>query len=247
MIEIKAESAGAIELARALGVTVSKQIPFAKSLAINRTAQRVKAGEIDIMQARFDRPTPFTINSLMLRPGNKAKPEARVWFRDYAAKGTPAQKYLGPQAFGGARSQKRMERALIRFGYMGADEYALPGDGAELDAYGNVSRGQVVRVLSALRAFGEQGYMANRTGSKRSQAKSAKNNFFVGEVDGTRGVWQRKGTAWGVGVRPVFVFAKAPQYRVRIPFQKIAENIIRARYEGEFMSAMQEAIKTARG
>lgn len=247
MIEIKAENEGAIQLAKMLGVTVSKQIPFAKVLGVTRTAQRVKAGEIDVMQARFDRPTPFTINSLMLRPATKARPEARVWFRDFAPKGTPAQRYLGPQAFGGARSQKRMERALIRFGLMDADEFAVPASGAELDPFGNVNRGQVVRILSALQAFGQQGYTANRSASRRSQRKSAKNDYFVGTIEGTRGIWLRRGTAWGAAVKPIYTFTKgSPQYRVRVPFQKIAENIIKARYETEFMGALQEAIKTAR-
>ncbi len=247
MIEIKAENAGAIELAMALGVTVSKQIPFAKVLAVTRTGQRVKQGEIDVMGKRFDRPTPFTLSSLMLRGATKARPEAKVWFRDFATKGTPAQKYLGPQAFGGARSQKRMERALIRFGFMGSDEFATPASGAELDPYGNVSRGQVVRILSALRAFGEQGYTANRSAKRRSARKSLKDDYFVGVIDGTKGIWQRKQTTWGTAVKPIYTIKSgSPQYAVRVPFQKIAENIIRARYETEFMGALQEAIKTAR-
>src|SRR3546814_6873764 len=61
--------------------------------------------------------------------------------------------------------------ALQRVGLPG-DQYAFPAAGAELDAYGNMSRGQVVRLLSYLQAFGEQGYRANATA--RSRARTAK-------------------------------------------------------------------------
>src|SRR5690606_984943 len=96
----------------------ARQLPFAHSLIANRLAQQVKKNELDVVRARFDRPTRWTLNSLQLKPGNKNKPQARVWFRSFAPKGTAPDKYLQPQAFGGARGPKRMEKAMLAMGYL---------------------------------------------------------------------------------------------------------------------------------
>ncbi len=226
-----------------------KQMQFAQVVALNRTARLVKEGELQVMRSRFDRPTPYTMNSLYTLPARKAQAvaEAKVYFRDSTFKGTPATKYLKPEVYGGGRSHKRFERALINRGLMKRSQYAVPAAGARLDSYGNVSRGQIVQVLSALRAFGEQGYQANRTKSKRSQRKGAKSRYFVGNPGGEgEGVWQRVRSAFGEGVKPIFIFAQAPRYRVRVPFEKIAENITKARLPREFERAFADAMRTAR-
>jgi len=57
-----------------------KQLPFAYSLAVNRTAKLVKQAEIDKMRAVFDRPTPYTLNSLYVKPGTKANPYVHISF-----------------------------------------------------------------------------------------------------------------------------------------------------------------------
>ena len=238
------------ELARQLKRIPAKQLPFAQSLIANRMAQVVKSNELAVMKARFDRPTPFSLNSLKLTPGRKGKPEARVWFKDWAPKGTPADKYLRPEAFGGERSQKRSERALIARGYMTKTQYLVPASAARLDAYGNVSRGQVVQILSALRAFNQSGHNANATNSARSmrnQARSGANKLFFGTVDGQAGIWQRVQSAFGAGVKPVMIATDgSPKYRVRLPFFAIAENTIAANYERVATKAIDEVLATAR-
>lgn len=245
MIEIKHN---AQQVAKRIERFAASQLPFATSLALNRTAQRVKAGELAVMRQRFDRPTPFTLNSLMLTPATKTKLVAKVWFRDYATKGTPAQKYLGPEVFGGNRQHKRFERALIAKGYMKPTQFAIPAAGAQLDNFGNVSRGQTTKVMTALRAHGEQGYSANRTTSKRSVRRGRAAQYFVGQPEGeSAGIWQKVQTGFGSGIRPVWLFVdRNPRYRVRLAFFKVAENIMRARYAQEFERAIDEAIRTAK-
>ena len=238
------------KIAQLLDTVRSDQLPFARSLIANRMAQEVKRKEVQVMKNRLDRPTPFSLNSLQLKPGNKAKPEARVWFKDYASKGTPADKYLRPQAFGGERSQKRFERAMIARGYLSSGQYLVPASGAILDAYGNVKRSQVTQIMSALRAFGEQGYTSNATGSarsKRAQAKSGANRYFFGTVDGQAGVWQRVKSGFGEGVKPVFLVTDgSPKYRVRFPFFKIAENVLTANYERVARDAIADVLASQR-
>jgi hypothetical protein len=59
-----------------------RQMPFAVALALTRTAQDVKRAEQAEMRGVFDRPTPFTLNSLFTKPATKQSLEARVWVKD---------------------------------------------------------------------------------------------------------------------------------------------------------------------
>lgn len=229
----------------ALTKTEREQIPFATALALTKTAQKVKAGEISVMKRNLDRPTQFTLNSLFVKPATKATQQARVWFKDFAPKGTPAADYLQPQVQGGQRKLKRHEKALIARGLMKSTQYAVPAAGAKLDQYGNMKRTQYVQLLSQLKAFGEQGYTANATGSKRSTRKRRNGAYFVATIDGEQGVWQQVSSAFGDGVKPVLLFVdRDPSYRVRFPFFKVAENMVKANYEREFKAALDQAIKT---
>lgn len=223
-----------------------KHIPFAVAVALTKTAQRAQSGVVDVMRQRFDRATPYALNGLRVVPAKKtdSQPFSRVHFKDDAYKGTPASKFLSPEVHGGTRSQKRFERALIARGLMKNGRFAVPAAGAQLDQYGNVRRSQIVQILSSLQAFGEQGYTANRTSSKRSQRRGAVARYFVGAIDGVEGVWQRQTFGFGEGLRPVFVFTDAtPQYRVLVPFDKIVENVARARFAGELKSALDFALQ----
>jgi len=65
----------------------ANQIPFATSLAINRTAQKVKVAQEKEIKDVFDRPTPFTQNSLFIKTSNKVNLTASVKLKDQAFKG----------------------------------------------------------------------------------------------------------------------------------------------------------------
>ena len=222
-----------------------KQIPFAAARALNAVAERITRGERDVMRSRFDRPTPYTLNSLYTRYASKSNLSAEVRIKDASYKSAPAANWLNAEIIGGTRRQKRSERAMSS---VGLGRYWTPGPGAVLDGFGNVSRGFIVKVLSGLRAFGEQGYTANRSRGKRSQAKARNFDIFVGAPNGDHvGVWQRVTMGHGQALKPLmFIENDAPQYRIRFPFEKIAENIYRAHYGEEFERAMVEALRTAR-
>ena len=59
------------DVKRALG-DQQRQMPFALSLAINRTLPDVRKAEQDAMRSGFDRPTRYTLNSLYIKPSTKA-------------------------------------------------------------------------------------------------------------------------------------------------------------------------------
>lgn len=231
------------DLIKTLSKLEREQLPFASAVALTRTAERVQFNEKEVMRDVFDAPTPWTMNSLFVDPAEKRdwpKQSARTWFKDFAPKGTAANDYLQAQVSGGPRKHKRSEKALIARGIMKSTEYAIPGNGAQLDPFGNMKKGQIVKMLSDLRAFSEVGYLANRSASKRSTAKAS--GYFFADIDGTRGIWQRvKG--WSGGVRSVLVFVShSPKYRKRFPFWEVAENTTKAHYGRIFEIELNNAV-----
>lgn len=224
-----------------------KHLPFVLALTATRLAQRVKKGELKVMRDRLDRPTPTTLNSLFVKMATTKGGAAEVYFKDSWASGIPADTYLQQAVSGGVRPHKRFEKALIARGLMRSTEYAVP-TAPFMNQYGNVSRGTMLKILSGLGAAETgRGYQANASGSARSKRKGNADRFFSGDVDGTRGVWERKTMGMGDAVRPVFVFSSsAPRYRTIFPFFKIAENIVKANYPAEFADAFAQAMATAK-
>ncbi len=219
----------------------------ALSTALTRTA---KAAQLEIQQAMprvFDRPTPFTIKSVMIQPATAQTLMARVFIRDEATKGTPPIKYLSPQAHGGDRRQKRFERQLAQAGLLPPGMFAVPGEAAKLDAYGNWDRGQIVQVISYLKAFGEQGYRANMS-DKRKQAFSRKNGgveYFVGRQAGGRktlGIWARYRFGAGSAIKPIALFVRAPRYKAKFDFEKLANDVAVLELPVQVRRAVDEAL-----
>lgn len=172
---IKVSFTGLRERLQTLDRLEREQLPFAAALALTRTAQ-VVAGDLRTqMQVVFDRPTPATLDSLFIQPATKQKMEARVWIKDGLSsgaggqsvgrqgawgKGRAAIKWLTPEVFGGPRDDKGIEALLRRRGVLGNGQYVMPGDKLPLDQYGNVSRGQLNKILSGAKLFAEEGYSA---------------------------------------------------------------------------------------
>lgn len=227
-----------------------KQIPFATARALTETAKVVKKAEEREIKSVFDRPTPYTQRSIYYKSANKKTLQAKVWLKDDTSKGTPATKYLGPQIQGGQRPVKRFERALQRAGYLPQGWFAVPGAGAKMDRYGNMSRGQIVQILSALKSFGEQGYLANRT---KDSAKRSRNQpeFFAIKPGQRRGglapgVWQRHRFAHGSAVKPVLIFVSGATFHIRFKFHDVAKRTVSREIGPQFKQALTNAMATAR-
>ena len=226
---------------------IDKQIPYATMLMLNSTAKIVKRNERQVMRNRLDRPKPFTLNSMLIDWAKKRQLVARVWFKDVSVLENTAEKYLNPQVTGGPRNPKASEQMMRRKGMLGKNQFLVPGSAAKLDQYGNIRTAQMTRVLSGIRAYGEEGYIANATRSRRSLRKGNSQRYFFGEIDGEKAIWERKRSAFGDGIAPVLLVVDgAPRYKVRFPFFKVAENTFKAHSPREMRQAMGQAIKTAR-
>lgn len=229
-----------------------EQLRFTTAVALTRTAQDVKKAEENEMRDIFDRPTPYTMTSVFMRSATKQNLEAVVWLKDFAGKATAAVDYLMPQIAGGSRRQKRFERALQAVGAMPEGYRAVPGDGAKLDANGNMDRGQIVQILSYFKAFPEAGYKANMTDKrKKALAKGSRTRqgfaYFVGSP-GDRlplGVWQRIRFAAGTAIKPVMIFVRDADYESIFKFEYTGQQTVDRRFNTHFEQAFAMAMRTA--
>jgi hypothetical protein len=233
---------------RKLSLLQRQRIPFATSLAVSNTAKDVKAELVKEMGRVFDAPTKFTLDSLYMKPGNKANPEAKVWVKDKAFKGRAAIEWLGPEIYGGVRTEKRGETLLRQRGHLPAGWYVRPANWA-LDQNGNIQKGLMAKILAALDANLDRSVVTKskplRKGGRRQKRKAE----FFAAVPGQRktahlapGVYQRTGFGFGSAIRPVLLFISRASYRKRLDFFGVAERTIKRQFRRRFKEALRQAL-----
>jgi len=214
--------------------------PVVAAIALTRTAKDVQAAIKAEMGSVFDRPTNYALNGTFLKSANKNRLEARVWVKDDPwGKGTPADRFLGPQIFGGARGHKGMERMLQANGMMPQGWFAVPGDGADLDASGNVRRGQIRQMLSQLKLQRGAGHESRATGSQRSNRTIARQGVtYFALPNGNKGllpgIYLKRKFAHGSAIKPLFIFVQQTQYQKRLRFHEVGQATIDERFPVHF-------------
>jgi hypothetical protein len=248
VVSVKADISKALERFSNLE---RSQLPFATAVAMTRTAKFALGEEVKEINKVFDRPTPYTQNSLFVRPATKRDLRATVEMRSFAGKGNPATRFLLPEIEGGARRMKGFENLLVRNGIMPAGYFAIPASGAPLDAYGNVPGSAITKILSQLQASRDS--TANEPATKRllRNRKQRAGRYFAVGVDERGplkpGIYERLNSAFHGGIRAVFVFTrKPPRYAKRFGFYSVGEAAARGRFPLEFDLALREAVATAR-
>jgi hypothetical protein len=233
-------------LERKLDALARRQIPFAASQAMNRLARQIVQIDLpDAMKKAFDRPTPWVLRAFAWRKSTARSLTAEIFARDFAGKGNPAWKTLDAETFGGTRRMKRFERALAS---VGGGHYALPGRGAKLNRYGNISQGDIEKILSALGgAENGAGYQANRTAkSARRHARRQQHYFLAHSRDDGRPIAIYRVVGAGK-VEPVIVFSpKAPAYEKRFPYHETAERSFKQHRDVFLSEELAKAIATAK-
>lgn len=233
--------------------------------AMTRTAVQVRAAVQAEASSVFDRVTPYTMRQLRYVAATADRPVAAVGFnieaiqdvfgnvvrfQDAGPGATPAGKYLQFQAEGGTRKAKRFEVALQAAGALPKGYVVTPGQGARMDAYGNVSRGQIIQVLSQLRITLVSGFTRDmRFDAKKQSAaqRKAGGRFFVAPVGGKLqpGIYQRE--LIGNNITPVFIFVKSASYRRRFDFYGVAKRKADAVLDNEVRRAIDESAQRLRG
>jgi len=220
-----------------------KQVPFATAKALTLTAKDAQAEAQRVMQQVFDRPTPFTLRSLFIRPATKARLSSMVYVKDDPFNGVAsAARMLGHEYEGGTRTHKRLEGALLRAGLISSGEFVVPGAAARLDRYGNMSRGQVQQILSQLNAAHDPAAWASKSKRSRRNVRKAGAMFWSRGGALPRGAWQRNGRH----VRPLLIVIRAPHYRQRMNLEQIVERVQASAFPRHFERALADAIGSAR-
>lgn len=223
--------------------------------AINQTADWVATDVGRAMRRDFDRPKPFTLRSLRVYYAKTGpSPEATVWFRQRSA--DRDKSWAVAQIAGGQRDLKPMELRLQRSGLLPAGWLVVPGAAAPLDSYGNMSRGEISRILNVLGTYTEAGYnKANDKTRARLRKGNAKKDiagfeYWVNPVGPRKakhllpGVYRRVYSGARTELKPMLVFVNRARYRARLDYFGIVESTTRQRFPTEFDTALQSLIQT---
>jgi hypothetical protein len=241
---------------------IGKQVTYATMNAINDIAFESRRNVIGEMQRVFDRPTPYTLRGVEVIKATREKLRARVFVSQDPNKGIPRANFLGPQVYGGDRNVKRMESALRKAQVLPPGMFAIPGSAAQLDRYGNMSRGQIVQIISWFDAFPEVGYRANQGDKGREKRKQFKViggktprtqlglRYFVLKKRRGRlaaGIYRAtSGPSKWSKPQLVIAFARKPTYRQRLDYQRVVKSTHDRLYAPVFQIRLRQALATAR-
>lgn len=179
----------------------------------------------------IDRPNPRTKSAVTFKSATAETLESNVLVKDRASSGSSPAEYLSPQFSGGVRNIKKFEQALVNAGVMPSGYVTVPGRAAQLDGYGNVSRAQIVAVLTALGSEFSPGYqrVISKSTTKRLATLAKRGQMFIlVRVEDRRianadpGIYVR--TADGRR-KAVFIFRKAANYQSRLNLSSFEKDI----------------------
>lgn len=249
-----------------------KQLRFATAVALTRTAKLVAEAEVQEMRDVFDRPTPFTLRSIFVKGARPDAPVAEVGIKNDSGGQRPAVNWLRWQVQGGLRTQTAYERLLVGAGAMRSDDRAVPGKGARLDAFGNISRGQLIQILSQLRIDSSSGstrkltqfdFNDNKRDRRLKQNKIRRafgkaGGQFIAFPNGNRsllpGIYQAEGRDFGARLgygrsgrlRPILIFVSKAQYEAeRFDFDYVAQKAVQRHLRVQFDAAVKAAVGPA--
>jgi hypothetical protein len=234
---------------------ISKQVDFASKNALNEIAFMVKNAVTAGMPQDLDRPKPATVRALKVEKASKSNLMAVIRLNE-RGEGVPSSDFLKHNITGGRRGMKRSEMMLQAVGILPGGMYTIPGAAAKLDSYGNMSRGQIVSILSYFRSFGVarfgrdtygrngggKGALINSARMNRKRAASV--NYFV-VMPGERmppGIWERTKTK----AKPVLMFVSPGVHKKLLKMHERAESVVDRNWNRIFDKQFNQAMASAR-
>lgn len=221
-----------------------QQIPFATSVALNRTAKLAEADIKDDLRRVLDNPKPYTLGGTFVANSTKRNLTAIVGLKDKATSGRAAGTYLRPLVAGIPRHQTGWEKALEAIGALPRGMRAVPADGAKLDRFGNMDKRQVTEIMGALRT-------RMRTFKGRGKRAHA-GGYFVAMPGASAtahlepGIYYRIERAGESVIKPVVVFVDQARYTQTIKLATTVHKTVAQHFQREFDSALSQALATAR-
>ena len=241
-----------VDQARAGLGELQRQVPFATALALTRTAEAAKVSVQQEMASVFDRPTSFALNALRVLPATKSRLEAQVFLKDLGGRNIEtATTRFAAHVFGGDRNVKKFEAMLRGKGMLLMSEDAVPGEGARLNANGNIDRAQIVEILRWFDAMGAGSYGGAKAKGVRerlaagSRRRYPRRYFFRRERPG-RGIYIETTTGFGKSIQPVLMFVRRSMYKRRLDAGGVVERTVQTQFRRWFDDAFAQAVRTSR-
>ena len=289
-LKIELDVQGIKELQLKFNEISERRLLSAVATGLTRTAVGAKGAIQQAMQSQLDRPTPYALAGVRViaatadqgKAGVRNLPnpndpfdgrlvesrflEATVDLKNETTnKGTPAINFLGPNVDARPRNVKRFELALQASGAMPRGTFAVPADGAKLDAYGNVSRGQIQQILSqvgvellagssrTLRQRRDE--TAKKFASRRRVAFGKAGGQYVSYPEGRgklpAGLYLVEGKDFGARlgfgrsgrIRAVFFYQRSVTYRARFDFFGVAKRYAEQNLSANIDRAIAESLQ----
>ena len=196
-----------------------KQVPFATALAVTKLAHRVADAEREALPKVFDRPTPFTMDSIGVRGATKEVPVAIVFVKPVAAK------YLEPFETGGTH-------------FLGTKQGLITPKNIGVNQYGNLPRTALKRLKGKANVF---------VGPIKTRGGIVSGVWQRPATRGRRG--RKTGRGRGVQrghLKLLIRFTSPMNVKQHFNFEKRAEDIVAQHYKADFEASLQQAIATAR-
>ena len=235
---IKVDTSDLERFARQFGEQGARQIKYATARALTALAKKGQKAIEQQIGGVFSNATPWIRKGVFVTAARTSGLEATVGIKDQGARATPAH-YLREHITAGERGNKPMELAMRSMGILPAGWLAVPSrDGVQRDAYGNVSRATLSRILRAL-----------------SQKQTTTRGAIAARVfvikPGVRshlapGIWSATRVGDQRAIKPVFLFVSEVSYRRVLDLEEIVGDVVRRDLDAEFRAAFDEAMRTGR-
>ncbi|BCF88684.1 hypothetical protein [Paraburkholderia largidicola] len=219
-------ASNAAAVARGLSDIERKQLPFAIAQTITAVARLAAKAEKDAMPKIFDRPTPFTVNSVAVKGATKSNPEAVVYIKDIAAA------YLAPYEFGGTHK-------LIGSG----KTWLNPKDLTLLNKYGNLSTTTLNRLKGRPDIF--VGTIKTRSGESIGGVWQRPAPTKVVRTPGAK-TKALRGQNQSGHLKLLIRFGDAKPVRQHLEFGSRAQAVVQRAFPVEFGKALAKAVATRR-
>jgi hypothetical protein len=254
-MKIGVDVSGLKEIEARLRGLQEKKIAVAKVAALNDAAREAYEASRREMGKVFDKPTPWVMGGVRYTKANREKPESSVDFDKWGNKyGVTVENVLRANIYSGQRKHKRHEIALQRIGVLPSGMAIVPGSAAQIDAYGNMSGGQIRQIQAYFRAAEmTAGFTANST--DKTRAKLARDNkrtgargfayFAIQKPHGKLlpGIYQRIKTGFGYAVKPVMIFVRVPRYKKTFDFYGVSDKAARMQFIKSFERYLDGLLK----
>ena len=224
--------------------------------AINDTAFNVRVAEQAEIAVSFSNPTNWFKKTIYVTKAKTENLNAAVGPSDYFSRGgfhenqTPWQQVMKHNVYGGTRNFKSFEKRLHRAGILPQGWFAVPGEGARLNQYGNMSPGEIVQILTYVNAMdayaGDNTSRINRL-TNRQNAMDRRGEAYFAVIPGRAGRTEhlkpgiykrfRNGT-----IKPILVFVRNVTYRRRMDWFGVADRTAGQHFPAHFEREWQRVM-----